>query len=152
MKMHIETNPIIMAHEPAAANAVADTSAWADLKDCKGLWIVVDHYTGGDTDLTCEVHEGDAASGTTAVANNFQIWYAMVALTDPTLVKQADAKTFTIDTGSGNSTVAAKLVFYLDSSKCKRYVQLGASGGNAASIAAVTYIKDGFRYQGDQCF
>ena len=148
--MHVETHPIIMAHEPVLANALLDTSAWADLKDCKGLWVIVDHYTGGDTDLVLEMHEGDAASGTTAVANNFRIWVAGAALTDPTMVRQADAKTYTIDTGE--LTASTKVAFYLDASACKRYVQLGASGGNAGSIVSVTYIKEGARYQGNQSY
>jgi hypothetical protein len=148
--MHIETNPIIMAHEPVLANALVDTSAWADLKDCKGLWIIVDHYRGADTNLVLDVHEGDAASGTTAVANNFDIWVSVSALTVPKMVKQTAAKGYTIDTSA--NTGSQKVAFYLDASKCKRYVQLGSSGGNVASIVSVTYIKDGFRYQGNESY
>jgi hypothetical protein len=150
MNFHPEITPITMAHEPVAANALADTSAWADLKDCNGLFIVVDHYTGGDTDLVLSVHEGDAASGTTDVANNFQIWTALDALNDPTLVRQADAKSYTIDTGV--NTGSQKVIFYVSAAGRKRYIQLGASGGHADSIVSVTYIKDGARYQGSESY
>lgn len=146
-----EINPTILAHEPAAANAVADTSAWCDLSKAKGVLITVAHYRGGDTDMVLSVHEGEAASGTTAIAATFPIWVATSALTDPTLVRQDDAAGYTIDTGV--HTGSQLVQFYIDASILSagcRYVQLGASGGHASSIASVTYELVGTRYQGDQ--
>jgi hypothetical protein len=144
---------IQMGHEPVAADALADTSAWCDLSKCEGVYIVVSHYRGGDTDVVLTVHEGTAASGTTAITTGaeFPIWVATDALTDPTLVRQTDAITYTIDTGvyTGSQIV----VFYIDGSILSagyRYVQLGCSGGNAASYISVTYFLAGMRYQGDQ--
>lgn len=149
----VEECLVQMGHEPVAADALADTSAWFDLSKSKGVYIVVSHYRGGDTDLVLTVHEGTAASGTTAITTGaeFPIWVATSALTDPTLVRQTDALTYTIDTGvyTGSQIV----VFYIDSSILSagyRYVQLGASGGNAASIASVTYIGVGARFAQDQ--
>lgn len=148
-----EINPIVMGHEPVAADALIDTSAWFDLSKHKGVFIVVSHYRGADTDLVLTVHEGTAGSGTTAITTGaeFPIWVATSALTDVTLVRQTDALTYTIDTGvyTGSQVV----VFYIKGSNLSagyRYIQLGASGGNAASIASVTYIPDGTRYQQDQ--
>ena len=69
-----EINPIQLAHEPAAADAIADTAAWCDLSKAKGVLITVLHYRGGDTDLALHVHEGAAASGTTAITAAFPIW------------------------------------------------------------------------------
>jgi hypothetical protein len=147
---HPEITPIIMGHEPVLANALLDTSAWCDLKDCKGVLITVSHYRGGDTDLVLDVHEGDTAAGTTQVANNFQIWTALNALVDPTMVRQADAKTYTINTG--DYTGSQVVCFYLDASACKRYVQLGAADGNVGSIVSVTYTKVGARYKGNESY
>ena len=144
---------IQMGHEPVAADALIDTSAWCDLSKCKGVYIVTSHYRGADTDLVLTVHEGAAASGTTAITTGaeFPIWVAGSALTDPTLVRQADGLTYTIDTGL--RTGSELVVFYIDASILSagcRYVQLGASGGNAASIVSVTYLLSGMRFQGDQ--
>jgi hypothetical protein len=148
--MNPETYPIQLAHEPVTADAMLDTSAWCDLSDCAGVLITVIHYRGGDNDLVLDVHEGDAASGTTAVANNFQIWYASSALTDPTMVRQTDAKTFTIDTGDYTGTQVVE--FYLDAANCKRYIQLGADAGHASSIVTAFYRKDKARYKGDEAY
>lgn len=146
--LSIESNPIIMAHEPVAADALADTSAWCDLKYAHGVFMIVEHYRGGDTDLVLSVHTGTTATGTTAVAVNFPIWVATSALTDPTLVRQNDGTGYTIDTGV--YTTSQLVVFYIPAALVYRYVQLGASGGHASSIASVLYQYDRLRYAGDQ--
>lgn len=142
---------IQMGHEPVLANALIDTAAWCDLSKAKGVYMVVQHYRGGDTALVLTVHEGATAAGTSALATAFPIWYASSALTDPTLARQTDAVTLTIDTAvyTGSQIV----VFYIDASiltATYRYVQLGASGGNAASIVSVLYMLAGMRYQGNE--
>lgn len=149
-----EISPPIMGHEPVAADALLDTSAWCDLSKAKGVLITVQHYRGGDQDLVLTVHEGTAASGTTAITTGaeFPIWVATDALNDPTMVKQTSAVTYTIDTGvyTGSQIVQ----FYIDASILSagyRYVQLGASGGHGSSLVAVLYQLVGTRYQGDQC-
>jgi hypothetical protein len=146
----IESNPPQMGHEPVAANALGDTAAWCDLSKAKGVYIVVSHYRGGDTDLVLDVHEGATAAGTSAISATFPIWYASSALTDPTLARQTDAATLTVDTGV--YTGSQMVVFYIDASKLTagyRYVQLGSSGGHASSIASVTYWLAGTRYEQD---
>jgi hypothetical protein len=147
--MNPETTPIQMAHEPVAANAMADTAAWCDLKDCAGVLITVSHFRGGATDLVLDVHEGDTATGTTAVANNFSIWYCASALTDPTMVKKTDAKGYTIPNTDTGSQI---LQFYLDAAACKRYIQLGSSSGHGSSIVSATYQKDKARYKGNEAY
>lgn len=144
---------IQMGHEPVAADALIDTAAWCDLSKCKGVYMVVSHYRGGDTDLVLTVHEGAAASGTTAITTGaeFPIWVAVSALTDPTLVRQTDGLTYTVDTGLYTGSMI--VVFYIDASILSagyRYVQLGASGGHASSIVSVTYLLAGMRFKGDQ--
>ena len=146
MKLSPECVPIQMGHEPVLANALIDTSAWCDLKDCAGLLITVNHYRGGDTNLVLDVHEGDTAAGTTQVASNFQVWVALNALVSSTMVRLADAKTYTIDTAANTGSQIVQ--FYLNAAVCKRYVQLGSSGGNGASIVSVTYQKSQSRYKG----
>lgn len=150
MKVNPETIPIQMGHEPVLANALIDTSAWCDLKDAAGVLITVNHYRGDDTDLVLDVHEGDTAAGTTQIANNATIWSALDALNDPTMVRRTDAKTYTIDTG--DNTGSQIVQFYLDAAACKRYIQLGSSGGDVASIVSVTYQKCGARYKGNEAY
>ena len=142
-----------MGHEPVAADALVDTAAWVDLSKAKGVYIVVDHYRGGDTDLVLTVHEGATAAGTTAITTGaeFPVWVATSALTDPTLVRQSDGLGYTIDTGV--YTGSQKVIFYIDASILTagyRYVQLGSSGGHASSIVSVNYFLDGMRFQQDQ--
>lgn len=149
----VEQCLIQMGHEPVAADALVDTAAWFDLSKCKGVFIQVAHYRGGDTDLVLTVHEGTAASGTTAITTGaeFPIWVATSALTDPTLVRQTDGLGYTIDTGV--YTGSQLVLFYIDSailSAGYRYVQLGSSGGHASSIASVMYYGVGARFQQDQ--
>lgn len=144
---------IQMGHEPVTADNLLDTSSWVDMSKCNGVYMVISHYRGGDTDVALTVHEGTAASGTTAITTGaeFPIWVATSALTDPTLVRQTDALGYTIDTGV--YTGSQLVVFYIDGSILSagyRYVQLGAGAGNAASIISVTYMLAGMRFQGDQ--
>lgn len=141
-----------MGHEPVAANALIDTSAWCDLSKAHGVYMIVQHYRGGDTSLVLTVHEGTAASGTTALTTGaeFPIWVATSSLTDPTLVRQTDAVTYTIDTAT--YTGSQIVIFYVPSrvlSAGYRYVQLGASGGHASSIVSVLYLLSGMRFQQD---
>ena len=142
-----------MGHEPAAADALVDTAAWVDMSKCEGVYMIINHYRGADTDLVLTVHEGATAAGTTAITTGaeFPIWVATSALTDPTLVRQTDGLGYTIDTGvyTGSQVV----IFYIDGSILTagyRYVQLGSSGGHASSIVSVTYLLSGMRFQGDQ--
>lgn len=147
-----EVAPSTIAHEPAAANAIVDTSAWFDLSKAKGVLIHVVHYRGGDADFVLTVHEGTAASGTSAIAVAFPIWVATSALTDPTLVRQTtDAVTYSTDDSVYTGTM--DIWFYIDGgilTEGYRYVQLGTSGGHASSIAMAEYFPVGLRYQGDQ--
>ena len=150
MKVHPETIPVQMGHEPVAADALVDTAAWCDLKDAAGVLITVSHFRGGATSLTVDVHEGDTAAGTTQIANNAKIWAATDALNDPTMVRQTDAKQFVLD--QATMTGSQIVQFYLDAAACKRYVQLGSSGGHGSSIVSVTYQKCGARYKGNEAY
>lgn len=148
MNISPQTVPIIQGHEPVAANALIDTSDWVKLTNCKGVYIIVHHYSGGgDTDLVLTVHEGATGAGTSALATAFPIWVNTdTSLTD-TMVKQTDAVTYTIDTTAGKDQIA---VFYIDGSILTEgydWIQLGASGGNAANYVSVLYMLDGARYQ-----
>jgi hypothetical protein len=153
MSFNPENNPIVVGHEPVRADQLLDTSAWYDMSKSDGVYIVVEHYRGGDTAVVLTVHEGATAAGTTAITTGaeFPIWVATSALTDATLVRQTDALTYTIDTAT--YTGSQLVVFYIDGSILTngyRYIQLGATGGNAASIISVLYIPKGLRFAGDQ--
>ena len=147
----VEVGPSQIAHEPAVAADIDDTSAWFDLSKAKGVLIHVVHYRGGDLDFVLTVHEGTAASGTTAIAVVFPIWVATSAMTDPTLVRQTDAVGYTTD--DSVYTGSMDIWFYIDGAHLTagyRYVQLGTSGGHASSLAVAEYFPVGLRYQQDQ--
>lgn len=151
MLLNPETFPIIMAHEPAAANGIGDTAAWCDLSKAKGVLITFIHYRGGDTSWTLDVHESAIGTGTTAIAIAFPIWAAVDALNDPTMVRLADGTGFTINTGT--MTGSQIVQFYIDASILSpgcRYIQAGSTGGSASSYAAILYQLVGARYQGDK--
>lgn len=148
MKLCPETFPIIEGHEPAAANAIVDTSDWICLKNCAGVLITVNHYSaGGDTDLVLTVHEGATGAGTSALANAFPIWVNTDTAASDAMVRQTDAVTYTIDTGAAKNQIVQ---FYISASNLTDtydWIQLGTSGGHAANIASVIYQLDGERYQ-----
>lgn len=152
MKISPETFPIIMCHEPAASNAVADTAQEISLKNADGCLIVVSEYTaGGDTDLVLTVHEGAtaavAAAGTYAISATFPIWVNTSAIASDTWVRQTDAASYTIDATLATPHLVA---FYIPASILtdgRPFIQLGTSGGNAGNIVSALYILDGARYQ-----
>lgn len=154
MNLCPETFPIILGHEPAASNAVADTSDAICLKNANGALIIVTEYTaGGDTDLVLTVHEGataaEAAAGTYAITTGaeFPIWVNTDCATSDALARQTDGFTYTID---ATTTKNYMVVFYVPArvlTPGRDWIQLGTSGGNASNIASVIYILDGGRYQ-----
>ena len=150
MNMCPETFPIIIGHEPVAADALVDTSDWINLENAKGALIIVSHYRGGDTDVVLTVHEGATGTGTTALTTGaeFPIWVNTDMATSDALVRQTDAVTYTIDTGTYTGTQL--VVFYIPAAKLTsgyKWIQLGCSGGHASSIISGLYILDGARYQ-----
>jgi len=148
MKLCPETFPIIQGHEPAAADAIVDTSDWICLKNCAGVLITVHHYSGGgDTDMVLTVHEGATGTGTSQLATAFPIWVNTDTSASDAMVRQTDAVTYTIDTGAGKDQIVQ---FYISASILTAtydWIQLGTSGGNAANYASVIYQLDGARYQ-----
>jgi hypothetical protein len=148
-----ENIPIIMGHEPAASNALADGSDAINLKGAKGVLILVsENSAGGDTDLTLTVHEGAtaavAAAGTYAISATFPIWTNLDCAATDLWTRQTDAATYVIDATPAKLNQVA---FYIDASILtagRPWVALGASGGNAGNVVAVTYLLDGARYQG----
>lgn len=151
MKFSPETFPVILAHEPAASNAIADTSNAISLENAAGCWIIVTEYTaGGDTDLVLTVHEGATAAvaeaGTYAISATFPIWVTTDPATSNIPTRQTDAASYTIDATTTKNYV---VMMYIDASILtagRPYICLGTSGGNVGNIASAIYILDGYRY------
>lgn len=141
----------VQGHEPVAANALG-TCDYISLKNAKGVYITVMHYSGGgDTDLVLTVREatnvsaGSAAALTTGA--EFPIWANTDTSLSDALVRQADAVTFTIDTTAGKDQM---WVAYIPAAKLSAgfdCVALHSTGGNAANYVSVLYQLDGVRYQ-----
>jgi len=149
MRISPETNQLIVGHVGIRSDQLLDTSAWVSLENAAGVLITVIHYYGGNTSEVLTVHEGTTAAGTTAITTKaeFQIWIATDLATSQTLVRQTDGITYTINTGSGKNQMVC---FYVPASNLSQgysWVQLGATGGHAASITTVLYQLDGGRYQ-----
>lgn len=150
--------PIILAHEPAASNAIADTSNAFNTEDCEGVAILVTEYTaGGDTDLVLTVHEGATAAiaeaGTYAISATFPIWVATdatstTAATAVAWTRQTDAASYTIDATTAKNYMVMLCVPASVLTAGRPYICLGTSGGNASNIAVALYIPWGARYKG----
>lgn len=147
-----ETFPIILGHEPAASNAIADTSDAICLKHAKGVLIIVtEDSSGGDTDLVLTIHEGEtaaiAAAGTNEVTATFPIWTNLDCAAGDTWTRQTDAAGYTIDATPAKLNQVAMYVPADILTNDRPWIALGTSGGNAGNKACVTYIIDGERYQ-----
>src|SRR4030067_2247489 len=101
-----ETYPIIEGHEPAASNALADTSDAIKLSNAAGCLIIVHEDFAVDANhLVLTVHEGataaEAAAGTHPIAATFPIWANLTAQTSDTMTRQTDAASTTTNRGGG---------------------------------------------------
>jgi len=140
-----------LALAPTADNDVLALSKWIDLKDAKGLYVMVAHKYGGNTNLVVGFYVGAAASGTTANTFNAKWWKVADIATSNQLVRQADAVNHTINTSAGKDQL---LVAYIDVSKLAaqvtggRYLKVACTGGNASSRTAVLYQIVGARFKG----
>lgn len=147
--MHaIETNPLIWGYGPGASDALADTADWVCLKGAKGCWIYVTEIGNNATDLVLTVHEGTAASGTTAITTGaeFPIYYNLLTTTADTYTRATDAVTYTIV----HTAVAKIISIYIDASILSAgydWIQLGSAAGHATNIVAVHYQLVGTRYK-----
>lgn len=140
---------ITQAHEPVAADAMANTSDAISCKHLKKLWVVLHHYSGGgDTDLVLTWYEGtDVAFGTNAVITaTSPIWYNIDTASADLFARATDAATFTVDTGAGLDQI------WILEWDCALFsagydvFKLYSSGGNAANYVSVLYIGEP-RYQ-----
>jgi len=146
-----ETYPTYQAHEIETADAVDDTSDWICLKEAAGCLITIVHFYAADLDLVLHVHEGKTGTGTTQITDTFPIWVNFnTASTDAavnTMVRQTDAASFTLDTGTYATNNI--IMFYIDASILGDnydWIQLGTSGGHATNYMAATYTLDMGRF------
>lgn len=144
-----EMHPIISALTPQAASTCADAAAWVNLENAEGVTIVVQHGGTADNDVVLTVHEGTAASGTTAITTGaeFKIWANAATATSDALVKQTDGITYTINSDAGGAYL---IVMYVPASILTdgyKYIQLGTDAGHASNWISAIYIIDGARYQ-----
>jgi hypothetical protein len=147
-----ETYPIIEGHEPAASNALADTSDAICLKNAKGCLIIVhEDYAVDANSLVLTVHEGataaEAAAGTYPVAATFPIWTNLTCQTTDAFTRETNAATYTINGVAGGNAIVC---FYIDASILtagRPWIQLGAAAGDAGNLVSVLYQLDGARYQ-----
>jgi len=147
-----ENFPTYQAHEIETADAVDDGSDWISLEGAAGCLITIMHYYAADLDLVCSVHESDDGTGTTAITAVMPIWVNLnTASTDAainTMVRQTDAATYTLDTGT-NATNNI-IMMYVDASILTAgysWIQLGTSGGHASNYLSATYTLDLSRYK-----
>ena len=141
-----EINRLFSAWGPGLSDGLVDTSDWISLKGAKGCWIYISEIGNGATNQTFTVHEGTTGTGTTAIAKAWPIYTQLTSLADDSWVKATSAITYTLVV----SAVTKMVAFYIDASiltdGCD-WIQLGASGGNAANYVSVHYQLVGERYQ-----
>lgn len=151
-KLTCETYPVILGHEPCISSELVDTADWISLEGAKGVLItVMEHYHVAANDLVLTVHQGTTGSGTTALAagQEFQIWSNLACETSDVMVRRTDAVTYTL-TPSAGAGGNGMVQFYVDASLLTngyKWVQLGASIGDAGNFVTVLYQIEGGRYQ-----
>ena len=155
MRLTPENYQIILAHEPVASSALADTAAPINLENCNGVLIIIqEDYAVDANSLVLTVHEGATAAVATAgtyplaAKSEFQIWVNLTAQTSDVFTKQTDAVTYTINGVAGDNAIVC---FYVSAScltNGRKWISLGAASGDAGNLVSVTYILDGARYQG----
>lgn len=142
---------IVEAHEPVAADALANTSDAICCKNIKKLWVVLQHYSaGGDTDLVLTWYEGtDVAFGTAAIITaTSPIWYNVDTSLADALTRATDAATFTVDTGAAKNQIWVMEWDPALFSAGYDCFKLYSSGGDAANYVSVLYIAE-MRYMSD---
>jgi len=124
-----------------AANALD-----CDIISCKNahkVWFVVSHGGASDADLTLSLVESTDVTGstTTAVTAKVPIWVdADAGASSDTLVKQADAASYVINTGS---SVEQLVVIEWDPAKfsagydCIKLSDSGGGGSNVVNAIAI---------------
>ena len=145
-----ETFPVVQGHEPAVANAIATTCDWIKLTNAQGCLITVMFTYVDDNDFTLTVHEGlTDAGGTTEIAVEFPIWVNTDTSTSDAMVRQTDAVTYVINTGTAATDHIVQ--FYIDASILTAtydWIQLDtAVAGGTSNIASVLYQLVGSRYK-----
>ncbi len=148
MLFTIETNPLIWGYGPGPSASLLDTAAWVCLKGAHACWIYITEIGNNATDLILTVHEGTAASGTTAITTGaeFPIFYNLLTTTADTWTRATDALTYTIV----HTAVAKMIAFYIKAANLTPgydWIQLGTSAGHATNIVDVKYQLVGARYQ-----
>lgn len=145
-----EAFKIVQAHEPVAADALADCD-YVSCKNLKKLWAIVHHYSGGgDTDLVFTINEATAVAGTgeQAITETCPIWYNLDTSLADLFTRATDAYTFTVDTGAGKDQI---WILEWDPAKFSAgfdCFSLSSTGGNASNIVSVLYVGVP-RYQSD---
>ncbi len=131
---------IVTMSAPGAANAVS--SDYINCKNAHKMWFIIESGGSSDTDLVLTLTEAtDVAAGTnTTVTATVPIWANVNTGTNDTLVKQADAAGYTINTGStGNQLVVIEWdpVKHTAGYDCIAVTDSGGHGSNFASIIAI---------------
>lgn len=145
-----ESLKIVQAHEPVAADAMANTCDVISCKNLIKLWAVLHHYYGGDTDLVVTWNEStDVAGGTTAAITTVcPIWSNIDTASADLLARQTDAITYTVDCGAHKDQIWIVEWDPANFSAGYDCFQIRSTGGNASSIVEVMYY--GLpRYQSD---
>ena len=147
-----ETHPVILAHEPIAADVVLNTSQAIKLTNANGCLITILHSDLIGTNVVMTVAEGPtealAFAHGTAITANFLIWINLDTATNDTMVRQADAVTYTIVAGGTGQFACVQ--FYIPASILlagNDWIHFGQTGGNGGDYESVLYQLDGFRYQ-----
>ncbi len=139
-----ENCKIVTMSAPSLANAVS--SDYINCKNAHKVWFVIEQGGASDTNLVLTLTEAtDVAAGTnTTVTAVVPIWANVNTGTNDTLVKQASAAGYTIDTTTtGNQLVVIEWdpVKHTSGYDCIAVTNTGGDGSNYASIVAYIYTR-----------
>lgn len=136
-----------------AADAAGRNGKWVSLKNAHKLYVVVSINQGNAATVALTLEQATAVAGTggKAVTALVPIWANQDAAADDTLVRQADAASFTTDAALKEKLVVFEIIPQkaLDLANGYDCLRVVTGASNVANITAALYVATPLRYAGD---
>lgn len=142
---------IVAALKPAA-DAAGRNGAWVNLKNAHKAYIVfhVDQGNAATIALSIDQAKDVASTGAKAITNNVRIWANLDTATSDTLVRAADATSYTTDAALKQKQVVIEIdPASLDMANGYCCIRVNTGASNAANITEAQYFLMPLRQAGD---
>lgn len=151
-KENFATKTKIVAALAVAADAAGRTGRAVNLKNATYATVLAKIAQGNAAPVTLTFLQAQDVAGTGAkpITNPAPIWANLDTDAGDTMVRQADAVSFTTDAGVKNKHVVAHIdPAYFDIANGFKTLIVATSASNAANLTSVDVLLDGHRYQSE---